>query len=704
MALVEHRVDGNDGNLGCYYALATWRVHTYLDSVTWRGHNSSNCEEAILRINSNGLMHYDTLVWAGGGSRQMFDNAWAWSVGVQTVARGPKNMAKGGSACSGGIGCCFCLCGGVDYWLDGWNADVRINSGTTQVGSSCQCLGNHSGDAIYNLPNNLRILPPTGLSVTFPTSIGNNLSASISKWSSNSNIGGVPTNLPNAKYWNWAVDLLDKNGNMLAHYADNKGSSKSVSLPTNAFYTASGLPGSSAAAGSRYYTKANMAYKLRVVVNNEFNQQQQSTSSTIYTKPPAPSVTITSCVYDPATKKCVLTFDWSKASDGGAYTETVKYDVYDAAGKYYVTGGTLKTVTGGAAASGSGVTVTGLASGEQIFVKVYVTATSGTSTTTKSTYSPVANAAFLGFDWDELRRTVTVRAEAPGAANCRIQAGDAPNKYNLGNQLTSGEVGTIVLKDLPHGDGQALYLQAVPEASNGYQYINEIAKVTVPVPNPILGVLTPPCGSPEEQRYIVDIVEKKADCSVTPKWQVGDRVKIRTSCESGGTMKEKISELGGGLFKDVEISIPSPRVGRCSRGVFFPDNEIVFAEVSMVLPDIPSTAVGDMWAVNTASFGGGSSGVYVTGGAKFTTLADGKIGAYLPVKIRPILPGRGGSCGTYEGAATFQLAKGGFLKEKAFSVWLQICRPDNKKIRMWISSESSWLFPGLDETLFEISL
>lgn len=381
----------------------------------------------------------------------------------------------------------------------------------------------------YWLPANLRITSPQGLSVSFPSSIAGTTSVSISGWGEASNMTGTPTSYPYASYWNFALDLLDKNKNYLAHITKNTGETRSTSFYGFGYYTASALQYSTAANNSTISRKYNTAYYLRAYAQNSFNERVSTDSGIIYSPPKSPSVTINSILYQPSKKDCVMNFSWSKPADESDYKETVSYKVTRSDGTVITNWTSLGTTYGGSL-SGS-KTVDNLKSGEVYTVEVRVKSTAGTSTDSDTYVAPVANAAFLGFDWDELRRTVTVRAEAPGAANCRIQAGDAPNKYNLGNQLTSGEVGTIVLKDLPHGDGQALYLQAVPEASNGYQYINEIAKVTVPVPNPILGVLTPPCGSPEEQRYIVDIVEKKADCSVTPKWQVGDRVWVKDKCD-----------------------------------------------------------------------------------------------------------------------------------------------------------------------------
>lgn len=409
----------------------------------------------------------------------------------------------------------------------------------------------------YYLPDHLRITPPQGLSASFPTSVNGTTSVSISGWGKASNMTGTPTSYPYASYWNFALDLLDKNKNYLAHITKNTGETKSTSFYGFGFYTASALQYSSAANNSLVTRKYNTAYYLRAYAQNSFNERVSVDSGIIYSPPKSPSVTINSILYQPSKKNCVMDFSWSKPSDESDYKETVSYRVVSSDGTV-VKGWTTLGSTYGGALSGN-VTVDDLKSGEVYTVEVRVVSTAGTSTASDNYVAPVANAAFLGFDWDELRRTVTVRAEAPGAANCRIQAGDQPNNYNLGNKLTSGEVGTIVLKDLPHGDGQALYLQAVPEASNGYQYTNEIAKVTVPVPNPILGVLTPPCDSPEEQRYIVDIVEKKADCSVTPKWQVGDRVVVKDECPS--------DPVGGGVGI-YNVSVIGRRTDGVGRGVF----------------------------------------------------------------------------------------------------------------------------------------
>lgn len=346
------------------------------------------------------------------------------------------------------------------------------------------------------------------------------------------NIGGTPTSYPGASYWNWEIDLLDENGSYLAHKCFNTGETKSCSFGSlnSGWYTAAALSGSSAANTTPYTIQSGKKYKVRVYAQNNMNQRLTVDSGWFISSPPKPTISITSTVYDPTTKKTNLCFDWSLAKSG-LTPETVTWNAKLPDGTS-VSSGTLATIPDGAAKSGSKCIQ--VPTGDQITVTVTNTAGPTGNTMSESAsasaYSPVANAAFLGFDWDELRRTCVIRAEAPGAANCRIQAGYSANNYNIGDKLTTGQVGTLTVKDLNHGSGQIMYLQAVPEASNGHQFTNEIAKISVPIPNPILGVRVPSCGSGLDKEYVVDIVEQKKNCSVTKQWQNGDRVVKKSKC------------------------------------------------------------------------------------------------------------------------------------------------------------------------------
>lgn len=528
MAIQTKSTSGVDARLGCYFVDAHYSVTAYLDAVSW-GRDTGNAARSKLSFTLNANLHYDTLVWAGTGN---FSNnqVWAWT-NLETKTTGNRTFPKGGNYCTGATGCCYCHCGGNDWRWSGhhgyFNGTVLGDANTTQFGFSAQYLGTHTGNGFYNLPDNLRVLPPVGLSVSWPTMITGSASASISRWSNNPNIGGTPTSYPGHSYWTFAIDLLDENGNYLAHKTFNNNEAKSCSFGSlnSGWYTASALSGTSGAAGSAYNIEAGKKYRFRVVVQNNMNQRIESTSGVYVSSPPKPKVTITSTVYDPSTKKVNLCFNWSVGASA-LTPEVITYNATLPDGTS-VASGTLKTISNGAASSGSKCIV--VPTGD--LIKVTVTNTAGTSpnqmtaTGSASAYAPVANAAFLGFDWDELRRTCTIRAEAPGAANCRIEAGYQANNFDIGNKLTAGEIGELVVKDLNHGSGQILYLQATPESSNGHKYVDEIAKISIPIPNPILGVYTPKCGSPGKQQYIVDIIEKKKDtCVVTPKWQNGDRV------------------------------------------------------------------------------------------------------------------------------------------------------------------------------------
>lgn len=448
------------------------------------------------------------------------------------------------------------FCSGKTYQYGNYNGYVLTDANTTSVrlqnlwswakaaNPSYVYVGGPGGGGecfrdlqTITLANNFRILPPVGLSVSWPSVIGNNVTASIQKWAENVNITGTPTTYPNAKYWNWALDLLNKDGGFVAHYADNLAENKSVTLPGNSFYTASGLPSSAQAASSKYTFVKNGAYKLRVVVNNSFNQRQSTTSGLFYTAPPEPKVKITSCVYDPNTKLCKLTFTYSKEKDGGGQGERLRYDIYDVQTGASLSGKdniTISTVTDGRAMSGT-ITVTGIPTATNIGVRVELATADDNYNATKTkaqatVYSPVADTAFISFDWDELRRTCVITATAPGAKQTRLSAGYSPNNYNVSTKLTAGETGTITVKDLNHGGGQILYLEAMPEAADSHQYKDEVAKISIPIPNPILGIKTYPCGSGRDSEYIVDIIEHKKNNTCSPRWQNGDRVVKKNPC------------------------------------------------------------------------------------------------------------------------------------------------------------------------------
>lgn len=141
-----------------------------------------------------------------------------------------------------------------------------------------------------------------------------------------------------------------------------------------------------------------------------------------------------------------------------------------------------------------------------------------------------ANASFTSIAWDDVRRTCTITAKATGAAKMRIAAGYARNSFTVADQTTSGDTGTLTLKDLNHGPGVYLYLYAVPLDNDGNKFAEQEILTTRPIPNPILGIKTYPCGTGQPQEYIVDIIEHKANNTCTPRWQNGDRVVKKNPC------------------------------------------------------------------------------------------------------------------------------------------------------------------------------
>lgn len=555
MALATKAAYAGWGNVGCNYTNTGATVTAYLDGVTW-GRDTGNAAQSKLRVQMNASSTGSNIVWSNANTRYgNYTESWS---NVNWWSSGDSGISPGGTYCSGSIGCCYCICGSFAYWKNATYGDVYGNADTATIGFSAHMIGDDTGAGYYNLPDNLRVLPPVGLTVSFPTTLDGNISASLQKWSNNTNIGGTPTTYTGASYWNFAVDILDESGNYLAHKTFNTGETLSCNFGAgdSGWYSASALNGSAAATSSPYSLQAGKKYQLRVVVQNNMNQRLQAVSSVYTLNPPKPTIAITSIVYNPTTKKSEMCFTWSLA-ESALTPETLTYQATTPDGTI-VASGTIKTITGGSSDSGTVCNVS-VPTGDNITLKV--TNTAGTSpntmavSSTTSVYSPVANAAFLGFDWDELRRTCTIRAEAPGAANCRIQAGYAANNYNIGNKLTSGEIGELVVKDLNHGTGQIMYLQATPESSDGHQYVDEIAKISVPIPNPILGLVTPSCedeANGAEQKYIVDIVEHKSWDTCTPRWKNGDRVVWKIPC-GDGTNPWRIKPVDGYYYGSKEL-------------------------------------------------------------------------------------------------------------------------------------------------------
>lgn len=517
MAYKQCLSSGNEGYCG---GTAHWEENHYIDLTTF-SHDTADARNAYVGYNAKFDGIYQNYTWGAGGAIGYIYYDY-WPVRNTWEEKGRNSTPRWSPCGSRTITVNVSGSGKITPSNQSnftMKADYSLN-GFASILNSTSC--------VVDLDANHKISAPTGLTATYPTTPSGNISASITNWASNTNINGTPTSYPNAVNWNWKVELIDHLNNVVSTKTFNKGESKSVTLTADT---------------SGSLVKKNTGYKFRVTCSNEFVQQVNTTSSSfIYTDPPEPTVSIVSSVYNPTSKDCNLTFNWSKPADGGALNEQIRYDIYNA-----VTGASfsgkdnvqIQVVTDGTGKSGT-ITVTGLPTATKVGVRLEVAtrpnASSGwtvKTSKTAETYTPVAGAAFIGFVWDDVRRQCVITATAPGAAKTRISAGYAPNNYNVSTSLVNGTTGTLTVKDLNHGGGQALYLEAMPESSDGHQYIDEVAKISIPIPNPILGVLRPSCeeqAAGAKQLYIVDIVEHKTNNSCTPRWQNGDRIVKKNPC------------------------------------------------------------------------------------------------------------------------------------------------------------------------------
>lgn len=497
----------------CGYADSYLTETININSVSW-SRDTSDCRRAVLTYGLNTVAHYTQINWGCPTC--------TYRVGAQLSSNinsnsGYANYQRGNKVCNNNPGKSYSYTGNLTCKIDSGSGDPVVYF---KADNGAGFDYSYSSNCTWQRSANYKVTGPTGLSCTWPGAVTGNIAASISAWSANANIGGTPTNYPNHLNWNWKTDLLNKDGNVIRTKTFNSGENKTPTLTVD-----------TSTIGK------NAKCKIRVTISNNMNLQANTTSGWYYTDVPEPKVKITSCVYDPATKLCKLTFTYSKEKDDGGLGERLRYDIYDVrtgtsfSGKDNVT---ISTVTDGRAMSGS-ITVTGIPTATNVGVRLELTTSADNyasvkKSATATVYSPVADAAFINIVWDDVRRQCTITATAPGAKQTRVSAGYSPNNYNIATKVTAGETGTVVVKDLNHGSGQVLYLEAMPEAIDSHKYKDQVAKLSIPIPNPILGIRVPRCGSGQDKEYIVDIVEKKKNCSVTPRWQNGDRVVKKTKC------------------------------------------------------------------------------------------------------------------------------------------------------------------------------
>lgn len=248
------------------------------------------------------------------------------------------------------------------------------------------------------------------------------------------------------------------------------------------------------------------------------------------------SATLDYATYSPSNGGRVeVGYTVTKTTSDGSVRERVDYKFINVETNTTIVSGTSTSMTEtNGAGFERGAMFQAMPAGTLVRMEFYLKTSDDSYTSSRSTailnvYTPPAPAQLTSYDWDEVRRSITIKAKSTSANSVAISAGYAPNDYTLGTTVDSGDTATYTLKDLNHGTGQVLYISATPQAYDGYAYEAQSAKISIPIPNPIIGVYTPACDKGDPQ-YIVDIVEKKADCSVTKKWQNGDRVYRRKPC------------------------------------------------------------------------------------------------------------------------------------------------------------------------------
>lgn len=143
--------------------------------------------------------------------------------------------------------------------------------------------------------------------------------------------------------------------------------------------------------------------------------------------------------------------------------------------------------------------------------------------TTKHKIAPMA-----GLSWSDDRTVLSVKMRAGSDSVTRIKAlwgYDEDVEYTLwegdtgDDPVTSDWSHTSTIEYPNHGDGQFIYVQIYTKSGSGEWEAGDT--VATPVENPILGICVDEDGNKE---YIVDIVERKTDGTVTPKWKNGARI------------------------------------------------------------------------------------------------------------------------------------------------------------------------------------
>lgn len=182
------------------------------------------------------------------------------------------------------------------------------------------------------------------------------------------------------------------------------------------------------------------------------------------------------------------------------------------------------------------------------------------ATATKVVYSPVGEID-VDVEWASDNRSVTF---TPTSQNVSIWS------FKAGTQLEGSDLGSInnvtsfTLTNLPYGMNQTIYLTVIPVVG-GIPQEQYAAHETYLVKTPVLGLVKTCDGS----KSIVDIVEKKANGTVTERWQGGKRVLETQAWDVKFQMPDGTAIKEDRVCNGAQVTLPMPPVG--------PDPDCTFA-------------------------------------------------------------------------------------------------------------------------------
>lgn len=353
----------------------------------------------------------------------------------------------------------------------------------------------------YELSRDYTISPPQNLQVTFPQTLDGVIDARILQWSDNP-WGIGPGSM--AGYWDWRVELLDRNGNVVTTRDYEWGSVVIQHAQAD-------------------LSKAlhNSVYRIRVTAQNEYKRTVSVTSPEIPLGPPTPIIQDVEVGPDDMGMGMMCRI-WWLTPRSAVGVQTREY--------FYIPGYYEKAWPMGYDNGGLGgqyntmITDINIPPGTEFEAVIEFENDYGTS---KAVWKAVAPAATptISIDWDERRKCALIGATSSGSSiTYDMTAGYTIHDSSLG-ETKSGS--SLSVCDLEHGDGQILYVTATPKIGDEPQP-GAMGQYTVKIPNPILGI----AKTCDNTANIIDIVESK-EGEVTKRWQTGDRVKLIEPCKGG---------------------------------------------------------------------------------------------------------------------------------------------------------------------------